>query len=190
MTILVNSPVRAIAARLGRFWWVLAVIGVAWIVVGFVVLRFDNSTVIVVSVVFGVLLLLAAASEIFRAIVAGSRWRIWHTLFAVLLVVSAVLCFANPAGTFYSLALYVGFYFVFVGTFDIISSLFAVGASPVWGLQLAAGVLQLVLGFIASSSLSTSVVVLVTYVAISATFRGVADISTAFGSRALLPEAE
>jgi uncharacterized membrane protein HdeD (DUF308 family) len=75
---------------------------------------------------------------------------------------------------------------VFVGTFDIISSLFSIGSSPAWGLQLVSGVLQLLLGFLASSSLSASVVILVTYVSVSALFRGVAEIAAAFTARSLL----
>ena len=179
------APLQAVAKKLGRLWWVLLVVGIAWIVVGFVVLRFDTSTVAVISILFGILILLSAAGEIFRAIVTSGGWRVWHILFAILLIVAAAIAFINPGGTFFSLALVVGFYFVFAGTFDIISSLFSVGTSPAWGLQLVSGVLQLLLGFIASSSLSASVVILVTYVSISALFRGVAEIAAAFTARSI-----
>jgi len=185
MTNMLFTPLEAIAKKLGRLWWVLLVVGIAWIVVGFVVLRFDTSTVNVISILFGILILLSAAGEIFRAVVTANGWRVWHILFAILLVIAAVIAFVNPGGTFFSLALVVGFYFVFVGTFDIISSLFSVGTSPAWGLQLVSGVLQLLLGFIASSSLSASVVILVTYVSISALFRGVAEIAAAFTARSI-----
>jgi uncharacterized membrane protein HdeD (DUF308 family) len=185
MTNTLFTPLQAVAKKLGRLWWVLLVVGIAWIVVGFVVLRFDTSTVNVISILFGILILLSAAGEIFRAVVTANGWRVWHILFAILLIVAAVIAFVNPGGTFFSLALVVGFYFVFVGTFDIISSLFSVGTSPAWGLQLVSGVLQLLLGFIASSSLSASVVILVTYVSISALFRGVAEIAAGFTARSI-----
>jgi uncharacterized membrane protein HdeD (DUF308 family) len=184
------APLQAVAKKLGRLWWVLLVVGIAWIVVGFVVLRFDTSTVAVISVLFGILILLSAAGEIFRAIVTAGGWRVWHILFAILLIVAAAIAFINPGGTFFSLALVVGFYFVFAGTFDIISSLFSVGTSPAWGLQLVSGVLQLLLGFIASSSLSASVVILVTYVSVSALFRGVAEIAAAFTARSIYQAAK
>ena len=185
MTNTLFTPLEAVAKKLGRLWWVLLVVGVAWIVVGFVVLRFDTATVTVVSVLFGILILLSAAGEVFRAVITVNGWRFWHILFAVLLVIAAVIAFVNPGGTFVSLALVVGFYFVFVGTFDIISSLFSVGSSPAWGLQLVSGILQLLLGFLASSSLSASVVILVTYVSISAMFRGVSEIAAAFTARSI-----
>jgi uncharacterized membrane protein HdeD (DUF308 family) len=186
MTNKLFAPLEAVARKLGRFWWVLLVVGIAWIIVGFVVLRFDNTTINVVSILFGILILLSAAGEIFRAVITPNGWRVWHILFAVLLVIAAVIAFLNPGGTFVSLAVVVGFYFVFVGTFDIISSLFSIGSSPAWGLQLVSGILQLLLGFIASSSLSSSVLILVTYVSISALFRGVAEIAAAFTARSLL----
>ncbi|MCU1525847.1 MAG: hypothetical protein JWO18_2741 [Microbacteriaceae bacterium] len=190
MTTKLFTPLEAVAKKLGRLWWVLLVVGIAWIIVGFVVLRFDTQTVTVISVLFGILILLSTAGEIFRAVVTRNGWRFWHILFAVLLVIAAVIAFANPGGTFFSLALVVGFYFVFAGTFDIISSLFSVGASPAWGLQLVSGILQLLLGFIASSSLSASVVILVTYVSISALFRGVAEIAAAFTARSIYLKAK
>ena len=183
MTTLAPSPLATAAKRFGSSWWILLIVGIAWIVIGFVVLRFDNSTVYVVSMVFGVLVLLSAVNEIFRAAISVGGWRIWHITFAVLLVIGAVIAFVNPGATFESLALIVGVYFVFVGTYDIITSLFSVALSPIWWLQLLAGIAELVLGFLASSSVSSSVVVLVTYVSVLAIFRGVAEIGAAFTVR-------
>lgn len=176
------SPLEAIAKKMGSLWWTLLVVGIAWIVIGFVVLRFDGATVAVVSVVFGIMVLLSAGGEVFRAAITPGAWRVWHLIFAVLLVVGAIIIFINPGETFVSLALVAGFYFVFVGTFDIISSLSAT-AVPGWWLQLLSGIAQVLLGFLASSSFSSGVVVLVTYVSIVAIFRGIAEISAAFTIR-------
>lgn len=178
-----QGPLVSMARRVGGAWWVLLLTGIAWIVVGFVVLRFDNSTVYVVSIVFGVMLLLAAAGEILRAWITIGGWRIWHIVFAVLLLAAAIFSFANPVGTFASLALVVGFYFVFVGLYDTISSFFGIGVYPGWWLQLISGIAELILGMLASSSASSSVIVLVTYVSITAIFRGISEIAASFGIR-------
>jgi uncharacterized membrane protein HdeD (DUF308 family) len=178
------SPIETIARRVGSLWWLLLAVGVAWIVIGFVVLRFDDSTVAVITVVFGVMVLLSAAGEAFRAVITPGGWRLWHLAFAALLIVGAVLVFVNPGATFVTLALVAGFYFVFAGTFDIISSLATTGA-PGWWLQLLSGIAQVILGLLASSSFSSGVAVLVTYVSVVAIFRGVAEISAAFGIRSL-----
>ena len=183
MTTPASSPLATVAKKLGSSWWILLIVGIAWIVIGFVVLRFDSSTVNVISVVFGILVLLSAVNEIFRAAISVRGWRVWHVIFAVLLVIGAVIAFIDPGATFESLALVVGIYFVFVGTYDVITSLFSITLSSIWWLQLLAGIAELVLGFLASSSVSSSVVVLVTYVSVLAIFRGMAEIGAAFTVR-------
>lgn len=185
MTTFAAGPLADTARKIGSRWWLLLVAGIIWIVLGFVVLRFDQATVYAVSIVFGIMLLLAGAGEIAKATFTVGGWRVWHVLFAVLLIVAAVIAFVNPGGTFESLALVTGFYFVFVGVYDILSSLFSISVSPVWWLQLLSGIAELVLGFLASSSLSSSIVVLVTYVSVVAIFRGVAEIAAAFSVRGL-----
>ncbi|HEY5221888.1 MAG TPA: DUF308 domain-containing protein [Microbacteriaceae bacterium] len=57
--------------------------------------------------------------------------------------------------------------------------------SPIWWLELLCGIAELVLGFIASSSLSASVIVLVISVSVLAIFRGVAEIAAAVSIRHL-----
>ncbi len=183
MTNLAPSPLATVAKRIGGAWWILLIAGIAWIVIGFVVLRFDTSTVYVISVVFGILLLLAAGNEILRATITLGGWRVWHIIFAILLIIGAVIAFLNPGATFESLAIVIGIYFVFIGTYDIITSLFSISLSPVWWLQLLSGIAELILGFLASSSFSSSVVVLVTYVSVLAIFRGIAEIGAAFTVR-------
>lgn len=178
------APVESLARRLGAAWWAPVLVGIAWIVVGFVVLRFDESTVEIVSVVFGVMVLLAAVGEFFRATLTTGGWRVWHIVFGVLLVGAAVLTFANPGATFVSLAVVMGAYFVVAGTFDIVFSLFNVHV-PGWWLQLLAGIAELVLGFLASRSFESSAVVLVTYVSVLAVFRGLSEIAAGFAVRSV-----
>ena len=189
MSSLASAPLATTAKKLGSSWWLLLIAGIAWIVIGFVVLRFDSSTPLVISIVLGVMLLLAAAAEIFRATVSIGGWRVWHAVFAVFLVIGAVVAFADPGDTFVSLAVVVGFSFVIVGVYDIVASLFSISLSPVWWLQLLSGIAEVVLGTLASSSLANSVVVLVTYVSVVAVFRGISDIAAAFGVRRLAEKA-
>ncbi|WP_162940141.1 HdeD family acid-resistance protein [Gryllotalpicola protaetiae] len=183
MTALLQTPLESLARRIGALWWTLVLVGIAWIVVGFVVLRFDESTVAVVSIVFGIMVLLAALGEFFRAAVTGGGWRVWHIVFGILLIGAAALAFANPGGTFVSLAVIVGAYFVAIGIFDIVWSLLNV-KFPGWWLQLLSGIAELILGFLASRSFESSAVVLVTFVSVTAIFRGISEISVGFAVRA------
>ncbi|MDM4761985.1 DUF308 domain-containing protein [Galbitalea sp. SE-J8] len=181
---LLAQPLKAVADRVGKRWWLLLIPGIAWVIIGFVVLRFDASTIAIVAVVFGIMVLLAAAGELFSATITVGGWRVFHVIFAVVLVVAAIGVFLDPDGAFVSLALVTGFYFVFTGTYDIVASLFDIRTVPGWWLRLISGVLQVLLGYLASSSLANSVLVLVTFVSTAALFRGIAEISAAFAARA------
>lgn len=180
---LFSGPLKAVADRIGRRWWLLLIPGIAWIVVGFAVLRFDAGTVAIVSILFGLMVLLAAAGEVFNAVITSGGWRVFHVVFAILLFIGAIGVFVDPGGTFVSLAFVIGFYFVFAGTYDVIASLFDIGTVPGWWLRLISGILELVLGFLASSSFANGTYVLVTFVSIAALFRGIAEISAAFSAR-------
>ena len=64
-----------------RFWWLLLITGVAWIVLSIVILRFDYTTVAAVAVLFGVYCLVAAVNQIVIGAVSSSTgWRIAHGL--------------------------------------------------------------------------------------------------------------
>ncbi|MFT4225463.1 HdeD family acid-resistance protein [Micropruina sp.] len=179
------GPLGSLAASIGKLWWALLIVGIAWIVVGFALLRFDQSTPTVLAVVFGVVVLLAALGEAFRAVVTAGGWRAWHIIAALILLTGAITAFIKPNESFAGLVVVTGLYYVLAGTFDVISSLFTAGMVPGWWLQLISGVLEIVLGFIASSSFEASAVLLVTWVSIAALFRGVSEIAAAFTLRAL-----
>ena len=107
-----------------RFWWLLPILGVAWIVLSVVILRFDYTTVAAVAVLFGVYCLAAAVTQMMIGAASSSTgWRIAHGLLAALLVVAGVVALANFGATFVTLAAIISFYFVFRGCFDIVMAL-------------------------------------------------------------------
>jgi uncharacterized membrane protein HdeD (DUF308 family) len=163
-----------------RFWWLLLITGAAWIVLSIVILRFDYTTVAAVAVLFGVYCLVAAVNEIMIGAVSSSTgWRIAHGLLAALLVVVGVVSLANFGATFVTLAAIISFYFIFRGCFDIVMAL-AGSAVPGWWVLLISGLIELGLGFWAAGSWSTSVVVLVAWVAAGALVHGIGEIALAF----------
>jgi uncharacterized membrane protein HdeD (DUF308 family) len=141
------------AVSKSRFWWLLLITGVAWIVVSIVILRFDYTTVAAVAVLFGVYCLVAAVNEIMIGVVSSSTgWRIAHGLLAALLIVVGVVSFANFGATFVTLAAIISFYFIFRGCFDIVMA-FAGSAVPGWWVLLISGLIELGLGFVAAGAL-------------------------------------
>jgi uncharacterized membrane protein HdeD (DUF308 family) len=171
------------AKALTSLWWLVLLIGIAWFVVGLVVLRFDTTSVTTVGVLLGLVLLGAGATEIMEATVVAS-WRWAHILLGGLFLVGAVWCFVSPGDAFWSLASVLGLLLVLKGTFDIIVATETRGLNPLWGLGLAAGILEVLLGFWASQQYYPARAALIlVWVASMAFFRGGMQIAIAFQLR-------
>lgn len=168
-------------ARAG--WWTLLVPSAGWVVLGVVVLRSDAASVDVV----GAAALLGVVSETLRATVATRGWwRMWHVIFALLLLVTGVVALVDQRDAFVSLV--IGFVFVYAGIFDVTRSLFSIGTAPLRWLRLGSGSAQLVLGLLASCSVEAEAAVLLTYVGLSAMSRGAAETSAALTLRVHHPQ--
>jgi uncharacterized membrane protein HdeD (DUF308 family) len=164
-----------------RFWWLLLITGIAWIVLSVAILRFDYATVAAVAVLFGVYCLVAAATQTMVGAVSSSTgWRIAHGLLAALLVVAGVVSFANFGATFDTLTAIISFYFIVRGCFDIVTG-FAANVMSGWWVLLICGFIELGLGFWAAGW-NASVVVLVAWVAAAALVHGIGDIALGFHS--------
>src|SRR5208283_3673197 len=165
-------------------WWLFLVAAAAWFVIALVVLRLNLASVATVGVLLGVVFLVSAIEEFFVATVRGS-WAWLRALAGVLFVLGAIWCFASPLGAFWSLAIVLGFLLVFKGTLDVIESIAAQGFSSVWWFGLLAGVLEIGLGFWASTQyLPERALLLLLWVGFYALFRGFSDIALGFSIKA------
>lgn len=162
-----------------RYWWVMLVVGAAWIVAAIVILRFNYGTVATIAALFGAVCFVAAVNEAMVGAVSTSRWRILHWLLAAAFVVVGVFAFVRPDPTFVGLAAVMSFYFIFRGGFDIAMAIAGSG-SPGWWVLLLTGFAQIAIGFWAAGSWKVSVVLLVSWVAATALLNGIGQISTAF----------
>jgi len=163
-----------------KYWWLLLITGVAWVVIAILILRFDYTTVAAIAVLFGIFCFAAAANEVMVSAVTPSRgWRILHWLLAVLLTVVGVAAFFRPEDTFVGLAAVMSFYFVFRGAFDIATAL-AGSRIPGWWVLLLVGIAEIAIGFWAAGSWNVSVVVLVAWVSAGALILGIGQIASAF----------
>lgn len=167
------------AERIGRYWWLLLLSGIAWIVVAAIVFRFDYRSVVAVAVLFGVLAITIGVAELAIAMVARGWWRVLHGLLGVIFVVTGVVAFFTPGDTFIGLAGVISFYFIFAGSWDLVSSL-SMRQVPGWWLQLVSGLAELALGFWAAGSWRAGATVLVAFVGAMTLIRGITQISLAF----------
>jgi uncharacterized membrane protein HdeD (DUF308 family) len=170
-------------------WWVFLVTGVGWMLLALIVLRFDYTSVSAISILFGIVALIAGALEIGVTIVADGWWKILHGLLAVVFIVAGIVAFVHPGDTFRALAAVFSFFLIFAGTFDIIESISVRREFEVWWLQLIGGIVELALGFWAAGYYGRSAVLLVAWVAAIAVIRGVVNIVLAFRVREIQHEA-
>jgi uncharacterized membrane protein HdeD (DUF308 family) len=178
----IRAAERSLARTLPP-WWLFLVTGVGWMLLALIVLRFDYTSVSAISILFGIIALVAGVLEIGVTIVADGWWKILHALLAVVFIVAGIVAFVHPGDTFRALAAVFSFFLIFAGTFDIIESISVRREFEVWWLQLIGGIIEVALGFWAAGYYGRSAVLLVAWVAAIAIIRGVVNIVLAFRVR-------
>ena len=170
---------------LSRYWGAELAIGVFWVVVALIVLKFNHASVVTVGVLTGLLLLLFAAEQfVLAAIAPTARW-LW-AIFGVLLTVGGIVAVVDPASTFAGLADILGFILLLIGVQWMVQAFAERPFNPYWWLTLIGGILMVVLAFWASGQFFVErAYTLLIFVGIWALTKGVTDIVRAFQIRSL-----
>lgn len=160
-------------------WGLLLFAGVAWLAVGWSVLRLTPTDVVSVA---GLVVLFGALTEVVRAC-AGTRTWWLNAGMAVLFAVTGIVLLAEPDTAYTAPAALVGWYLMVRGAVDIAVAMMARESDRIWGLVMVVGVLQAGLGFFAASPLARSADLAVTALGALGLLRGVADLVTALRVR-------
>jgi hypothetical protein len=170
---------------LSRYWGAELAIGVFWVVVALVVLKFNHASVVTVGVLTGLLLLLFAAEQfVLAAMAPTARW-LW-AIFGVLLTVGGIVALVDPVSTFAGLADILGFIFLLIGVQWMVQAFAERPFNPYWWLTLIGAILMVVLAFWASGQFFVErAYTLLIFVGIWALTKGVTDIVRAFQIRSL-----
>ena len=178
-----TGGVRAALWRLAGPWWLFLLTGIAWLIIAWVALRFTPASIATVGVLLGVLFLFGMIDEFLIAAVLPS-WRWLHVVMGVIFAFGAGWSFARPYDAFWTLASILGLLLIFRGTLDIITSVDVRGINGAWWLGMAAGILEILLGFWASQQyLSVKGALLLVWVGLFALFRGISEIVIGFEVR-------
>jgi uncharacterized membrane protein HdeD (DUF308 family) len=170
-----------LVAEATRYWWVLLVSGSLWVLLSLAILQFDLTSVWSIAILTGIVLFMAAFTEFAAAAIAPS-WTWAHVLLGVFFLIGGVIAFAWPGETFVVLARLIGWYLLFLGTFEVVESLSS-RRTDWWWLRLIAGAATVGIAFWAVGSLTRSATLLVLWVGLGALFRGVGQIFLAFEYR-------
>jgi uncharacterized membrane protein HdeD (DUF308 family) len=165
-----------------RFWWLFLVTGIAWVLISFLVLAFEPTSATLIGYLVGVVLIAAGVNELFEIGFVQS-WKWLHAVLGVLFVVAGIFAFVEPFQIFGVLALLIGWYLLIKGTFGVVISIMERDALPLWGLLLAAGIVEIVVGIWAIGYPGRSAALLILWVGIGAMMRGITEIFLAFTLR-------
>jgi len=163
-------------------WWLFLVTSACWFIIAWVVLRFDLRSVTAISVLAGIVILAAGIAELFNAFTAPG-WRWLHAVLGGVFVITGLIAFFRPGGTFAMLAALVGWYLLFKGMMDIILAFATKDVNDAWWLGLVVGIIEVGLGFWAAGSFGRSAGLLIVYIGAIALTRGITDIVLAFRLR-------
>ncbi len=167
---------------LGKTWWLFLITGIAWVVLAFVVLAWDPGTAALIGYLMGFVLIAAGINELVTIAFVDS-WKWLHGVLGGLFVVTGFLALLEPFQTFGILALLIGWYLLFKGLGDLILSIVDRDALHLWGLLLASGIIQMVIGIWAIGYPGRSAWLLILWVGIGALIRGITEIVVAFKLR-------
>jgi uncharacterized membrane protein HdeD (DUF308 family) len=164
-----------VRTRMARLWWLTLIMGILWVLISLVVLSFSPTSVAAIGYLMGFVLLVAGLTELAEAVVVAG-WRWVHAVLAVLFLIVGVAALLEPFQTFGILALLIGWYLVIRGTFEVVFSLVTRRDLPLWGLLLAAGIIEIGIGVWAIGSPARSAWLLILWVGIAAMMRGITEI--------------
>ena len=164
-------------------WWLLLITGIGWTLVALILLRFNYTSVSAISILFGIVAIVAGVMEIGVLILAAGWWKLLHGVLAVVFIAAGIVAFVHPGNTFAALAAVFSFFLVIAGTFDIVISISVRHEIDVWWVQLITGIIEILLGLWAAGYYGRSAVLLVAWVAAIAIMRGIRDIVLAFRVR-------
>jgi uncharacterized membrane protein HdeD (DUF308 family) len=179
---------RMIVREGARYWWVFLVSGILWLLIAWMVLRLNASSITTVGVLLGAVFIIAGINEVGIAALATSGWKVWHYILAVIFFLGGLYGFIRPVNTFFALASVLGLILVFYGAFEIIQAVATRAVNPYWWLGLILGILLVLLAFWVSGSdrvyaLAQRTYLILFWVGFLALFRGFSQIFLAFTVR-------
>jgi uncharacterized membrane protein HdeD (DUF308 family) len=183
-----QEPTRLLLRGTARYWWVMLVVGVAWLLLAWVVLRADVGSLTAVGVLLGIVFVAAGVNEAALAGLVSRGWKVLHYVLGALFVLAGLWAFIRPINTFFALASVLGLVLLFAGTFDIVRGVASRGETPYWWTGLVSGVALLLLALWVSTddpsdTLARRTFLILFWVGVMALFRGIASIMLAFTLR-------
>ncbi len=182
------SEGRMIVREGARYWWVFLLTGIAWLLIAWLVLRMDITSIAAVGVLLGVVFFVASVNEVGLGSLMSGGWKILHYVMALIFFIGGLWSVVRPVDSFFALASVLGLILLFYGTFEIARAFSSRDVNPYWWIGLVTGILLLLLAFWVSGSdrvyaLAQRTYLILFWVGFFALFKGITQIVNAFGIR-------
>jgi uncharacterized membrane protein HdeD (DUF308 family) len=176
---LVDHLTNGLASKT-RYWWLLLIAGVTWIVIGLAIPRFAYATVATLAILAGVFCLVAATNEVMVGAMMSSRGgRIARGLLAVLFVVAGVVAFLGVKATIVGLGAVMSVLFICWGTIGALAAL-AASREQGWWVLLITSLTELAIGLWVAGSLKAPIMTLLTWITAGTLVHGIGEVALAF----------
>lgn len=182
------SEQEALESAAGK-WWVFLLGGIAWLIYSLVLFQWDYTTLYAVSILFGIVAIVAGVSEFMAMGVSTTGWKIVRAILGVIFIIAGIVAFTRPGNTFVALASIIGFWFLFKGIVDLVAAFATKGVFSLWWVQLIVGIIEIGLAFwVSQGDFADKAALLVIYIGIMALSKGITDIVLAFKLRGVKKE--
>ena len=169
--------------QVASYWWVELLLGVFWVVISLVVLKFNQASVTTVGILTGLMFLLFAAQESLLAAIDRPRRWIW-AIFSVLLTACGIVALLHPTASFAGFADILGFVFLLIGVMWMVQAFTERPINDLWWLTLISGIMMTVLAFwVSGQFFVVRAYTLLIFAGIWAMTTGIIDIVRAFQIR-------
>ena len=176
---------REVVEEAADRWWIFLITGIAWLIFALMVFQWDYTTVYAISILFGIVVIVAGVNEFVAISISTTGWKWVHGLLGVLFVLIGIYALWNPYDTFATLASLVGLVLLFKGIFDITVAFVTKEQFELWWLQLVIGLIEILLAFWVAGNFKEKAILLVIYVGIVALSRGLTELFLAFKLKGL-----
>ncbi len=179
---------RMVAREVARYWWLPLASGIVWLLIAWMVLRLNETSIATVGALIGVVFILAGLTQTGLAALMPGGWKLWHYLMAFIFFLGGLWGFIRPVDTFFALASVLGLILILYGTFEIIQAIAFRAVNPYWWTGLLSGSVLILLAFLVSGSdrvyaLAQRSYLILFWVGFFSLFRGFTQIMLAFGIR-------
>jgi uncharacterized membrane protein HdeD (DUF308 family) len=185
MTFVVDED--AVARAHADTWWLFLISGILWLLLGFVVLSLRPASISVTVILIAVAFWLGGVTLLGLAMLEHGGWRVLTIIGGLIAIAAGVVALVWPEPTIVVISVFVAWYLLFRGIFDVAVSLSHTHIKG-WWMGLIAGIIAIALGAWAVGNPDRSVLLLLSIIGIWSIFKGTADLVAAFSFHSMKKE--